>query len=104
MAWFNDPSFPPHLQGKLLSLEHYNTWMHRVSTLAGAESVAAAVALSSRWNKQLYVILDEKYVECLNSLSIQHVFMSYADEKYDVLPKKLRYDIKICHIEKIAKF
>ena len=37
----------------------------------------------------MYVILVEKYVECLNSLSIQHVFMSYADEKYDILTKKV---------------
>ena len=43
----------------------------------------------SRWNKQLYVILLEKYVVCSISLSIQHVFMSYADEKYDILTKKI---------------
>jgi hypothetical protein len=34
VTWFNDPSIPPHLQGKLLSVEHYDMWMHSISTLA----------------------------------------------------------------------
>ena len=44
-SWFNDPSIPPYLQGKLLLLEHHDRWMRSISTLTGAESVAAAVAL-----------------------------------------------------------
>ena len=46
MGWLNDTaSILPHLQGKLLSLEHYDSWMSRITSLAGAESVAAAFAL-----------------------------------------------------------
>ena len=41
----NTASSLPHLQGKLLSLEHYDSWMNRITTLSGAESVTAAVAL-----------------------------------------------------------
>ena len=33
------------LQGKLISLEHYDGWMDRINMLPGAESVEAAVAL-----------------------------------------------------------
>ena len=33
----------------------------------------------------MYVILVEEYVDCLNSLSIQHVFMSYAADMRIVL-------------------
>ena len=45
-AWLeNTASFLPHLQGKQLSLEYYDSWMSRITTLSGAESVTAAVAL-----------------------------------------------------------
>jgi hypothetical protein len=45
VSWFSDPSIPPYLQGKLISLEHHDRWMHSISTLEGIEKMAAAVAL-----------------------------------------------------------
>ena len=45
VSWFNDPSIPSHIQGRLMFLEHYDRWMSSVKTLEGVESVAAAVAL-----------------------------------------------------------
>ena len=44
-SWFKDPSIPPYLQGKLLSLEHHDSWMSSINTLEGLDKVAATVAL-----------------------------------------------------------
>jgi hypothetical protein len=45
VSWFNDPSIPSHINGRLMSLEHYDRWMNSKNTLEGDESVAASVAL-----------------------------------------------------------
>ena len=45
VSWFNDPSIPSHINGRLMSLEHYDRWMNSINTLEGDESVAASVAL-----------------------------------------------------------
>ena len=99
VSWLNDPDILPFLQGKLLLLDHYDSWMNIINKTPDETTVTAAVALRNvkklaedalRLAFASGSMVDVHHLNLVDTLSLDHAIHYFRGQPLKQFLRALR--------------